>query len=51
MLRPAGETRQDQKWWVGIMSHLFGRNCLYYALRTSHDVVLAYFCLQLQDVR
>ena len=48
MLRPAGEARQDQKWWVGIMSHLFGRIRRYYALRTSHDVVVAYSCLQLQ---
>ena len=48
MLRPAGEARQDQKWRVGIMSHLFGRIRRYYALRTSHDVVVAYFCLQLQ---
>jgi hypothetical protein len=30
------------------MSHLFGRIRRYYALRTSHDVVVAYFCLQLQ---
>ena len=46
MLRPAGEARQDQKWRVGIMSRLFGRIRRYYALRTSHDVVVAYFCLQ-----
>jgi hypothetical protein len=51
MLRPAGEARQDQKWRVGIMSHLFGRIRRYYALRTSHDVVVAYSCQQLQGVR
>jgi hypothetical protein len=28
------------------MSHLFWRIRRYYALRTSHDVVVAYFCLQ-----
>ena len=48
MLWPARKARQDQKWWIGIMSHLFGRIRRYYALRTSHDVVVAYFCLQLQ---
>jgi hypothetical protein len=51
MLRPAGETRQDQKGWVGIMSHLFGPIHRYYVWRTSHDVVLAYFCPHLQGVR
>src|SRR5580692_5001127 len=51
MLRPAGEARQDQKWRVGIMSRLFGRIRRYYALRTSHDVVVAYSCQQLQGVR
>jgi hypothetical protein len=48
MLWPAREARKNQKWWIGIMSHLFGRIRRYYALRTSHDVVVAYFCLQLQ---
>jgi hypothetical protein len=48
MLWPARKARQDQKCWIGIMSHLFGRIHRYYALRTSHDVVVAYFCLQLQ---
>ena len=48
MLRPAGEARQDQKWRVGIMSDLFGRICRYYALRTSHGVVIAYSCQQLK---
>src|ERR1700722_1846210 len=48
MLWPARKARQDQKWWIGIMSHLFGRIRRYYASRTSHDVVVAYFCLQLQ---
>ena len=50
MLRPAGEARQDQKWRVGIMSHFFGGIRRYYALRTSHDVVVAYICPQLQGV-
>lgn len=51
MLRPAGEARQDQKWRIGIMSGLFGRIRRYYALRTSHDVVVAYSCQQLQGLR
>jgi len=48
MLWPAREARQDQNWWIGIMSHRFGRIRFYYASRTSHDVVVAYFCLKLQ---
>ena len=48
MLWPARKARQDQKWWIGIMSNLFGRIRRYYALLTSHDVVVPYICLQLQ---
>jgi len=48
MLWPAREARQDQKWWIGIMSHRFGRIRRYYASRTSHDVVVAHFRLRLQ---
>ena len=51
MLRPAGEARQNQKWWVGITSHFFGGVRRYYALRTSHDVVVAHTCPQLQGIR
>src|ERR1700733_15377659 len=48
MLRSASEARQNQKWWIGIISHRFGRIRLYYASRTSHDVVVACFCQQVQ---